>query len=86
MAHFSVGVNNDDTQQLLKSAFDQSQFARSENLSLVETSNITDLHSADKSKRLCHASISLNNASNAQIRYQLEPRDDGKFLLTFEAE
>jgi hypothetical protein len=77
---------DEDTQKLLKSAFDESQVARSENLSLVEASNISEVSGADKSKRVCRAQISLNNAANAQIRYQLEPRKDGQVLLSFEVE
>lgn len=71
------------TQKLLKSAFDQSQLARSESLSLVEASHVTDLNSTDKNKRLCRAQISLNNAQDVYVRYQLEPREGGKVLLTF---
>ncbi|CAG9183225.1 lysozyme inhibitor LprI family protein [Cupriavidus pinatubonensis] len=78
--------SGEGTQKLLKDAFDQSQLARSENLSLVEASQITDLSSADKTKRLCRAQISLNNAENVFVRYQLEPRDGGKVLLTFGVE
>lgn len=73
-----------DTQKLLKEAFDGSQLARTENLSLVEATRITHTKDEGKTKRMCSAQISLNNAQNASIRYELESRPDGKVMLTFE--
>jgi uncharacterized protein YecT (DUF1311 family) len=79
-----LSCDSQDTQKLLKEAFDGSQLARTENLSLVEATRITHIKDDGKTKRMCSAQISLNNAQNAPIRYELESRPDGKVMLTFE--
>lgn len=75
--------DSQDTQKLLKDAFDGSQLARTENLSMVEATRITHIKDDGRTKRMCSAQISLNNAQNAPVRYELESRPDGKVMLTF---
>jgi uncharacterized protein YecT (DUF1311 family) len=77
--------NAEETQKLLKDAFDQSQFARNENLSLVEVTNITDTTGANKTKRMCTGTITMNNTETGPIKYELEAREGGKVMLTVEA-
>lgn len=76
--------NSQDSQKFLKDAFDQSQLARTENLSMVEVTNITDASGTDVAKRRCAGVITLNNTETAPIRYEFEARDDGKVMVRFE--
>jgi hypothetical protein len=69
-----------DTQKLLQQAFDGSQFARTENLSLVEASDIKELPSSNRSVRVCQAQVSLNNASNSHVTYDMERHGDNVLL------
>lgn len=74
-----------DTQKLLQQAFDGSQFARAENLSLIEASDIKELPGSNRSIRACQALVSLNNASNARVTYKMVRHGDN-VLLTVHAD
>ncbi|ABD70757.1 hypothetical protein Rfer_3047 [Rhodoferax ferrireducens T118] len=69
----------------LQKAFDQSQFARSINLSAILVSDVTEQSRDAKSGELsCRATITLNTTKKAPVSYKIQQSPDGHFLLTFE--
>lgn len=69
----------------LKGAFDQSQFARTLNLSAIDINDITEKNRDDKAGTLsCRATITMNTTKKVPVSYKIEQHNDGKFLLTFE--
>ena len=69
----------------LQKAFDQSQFARSINLSGILVSDVTEQSRDAKSGELsCRATITLNTTKKAPVSYKIQLSPDGHFLLTFE--
>lgn len=69
----------------LQKAFDQSQFARTMNLSAILISEATEQSREAKSGALsCRASLTLNTTKKALVSYKMELGQNGKFLLTFE--
>lgn len=68
----------------LREAFNQSQVARAENLSVIEIQNVTEIQPSTKERRSCAATITLNNASKIDVAFVLEKRTSGRFMLTFE--
>lgn len=69
----------------LEKAFDQSQFARTLNLSAVLVSAVKEQGRDPKSGELsCRATLTLNNTQKASVLYKIQPRPGGKFLLSFE--
>jgi len=69
----------------LQKAFDQSQFARSMNLSAILVSDATEQSRDEKSGELsCRAIIMLNTTKKAPVSYKIQLSPDGHFLLTFE--
>lgn len=69
----------------LKGAFDQSQFARTLNLSAIDINDITEKNRDDKAGTLsCRAAITMNTTKKVPVSYKIEQHNDGKFLLTFE--
>ena len=69
----------------LQKAFDQSQFARSMNLSAILVSDVTEQSRDAKSGELsCRATITLNTTKKAPVSYKIQQSPDGHFLLTFE--
>lgn len=69
----------------LKNAFDQSQFARTMNLSAIEVSATREntFDSLNKT-RTCSGAISMNNTEKANVDFKVESRTNEQFLLTFE--
>lgn len=69
----------------LKNAFDQSQFARTLNLSMIEISAPQETAFDSKSKiRTCSGIITMNSAEKVDVEFKLEGRADGQYMLTFE--
>lgn len=69
----------------LQKAFDQSQFARTMNLSAIQISDATEKNRDPKSGELsCRATITLNTANKVLVAYKMEQGQKGNFLLTFE--
>ena len=69
----------------LQKAFDQSQFARTINLSAILVSDVTEQSRDEKSGELsCRATITLNTTKKAPVSYKIQLSPDGHFLLTFE--
>lgn len=74
-------------QDTLKEAFDQSQFARSLNLSVVEIANSKETSfDKDAKMRVCTAKITMNNTTDVNVEYKIEGRENGQFMLTFETQ
>lgn len=72
-------------QDTLQRAFDQSQFARSMNLSAILVSDVKEQSRDAKTDVLvCRATITLNTTRKAPVSYKMEQTAGGKFLLTFE--
>lgn len=71
----------------LQKSFDQSQVARTQNLSAVEVIGSRETK-YDKTKgiRICTASLSVNNTAipNLSVVFELEKREGGQFMLTFQ--
>ncbi|MDD5029774.1 MAG: SHOCT domain-containing protein [Rhodoferax sp.] len=69
----------------LQRAFDQSQFARTMNLSAVLISDVKEQSREAKTDALvCRATITLNTTRKAPVSYRVEQTSDGQFLLTFQ--
>lgn len=69
----------------LQKAFDQSQFARTLNLSAILVSDVTEKSRDAKSgEPSCRATITLNTTKKAPVSYKIQQSPDGHFLLTFE--
>lgn len=69
----------------LQKAFDQSQFARTMNLSAILISDAAEKSRDAKSGALsCRATVTLNTTEKAPVSYQMEHGKNGSFLLTFE--
>lgn len=69
--------------ETLTTAFNNAQFARQLSLSVVEIRQITE-EGQRGGGRSCRGQLTLNNTEQVSVRYLLESRDDGSFLLTFE--
>lgn len=70
----------------LTKAFDSSQFARSLNLSVVDITESTERGGSTKKQMLCRANIVMNNGNAASVHFQMDLRDDGQFLLSFQVQ
>ena len=73
-----------EAETTLRDAFNQSQFARTDNLSAVEIQEARSTAGSQKQRVNCTAKLLLNNLANAEVAYAMEPRSDGTFMLTFE--
>lgn len=83
--HSKLKCDTDNAKTTLKAAFDQSQFARTLNLSAIDISDVTEKSHDDKAGELsCRANIMLNTTKKVPVSYKIEQHKDGKFLLTFE--
>lgn len=74
---------SDEAQQTLQSAFDESQFARQQSLSIVDIISPSE-KSYDGRLRTCQAQAELNNGETLQLQFTLEPRGAGDFMLRYE--
>lgn len=73
------------TKDTLKNAFDQSQFARTLNLSMIEISAPQENAFDSKSRiRTCSGIITMNNTEKVDAKFNIEGRTDGQFMLTVE--
>ncbi|MDI1298785.1 hypothetical protein [Methylotenera sp.] len=69
----------------LKNAFDNAQFARTANLSAIEVTSIREIAFEPSNKtRVCFGTIVMNNTEKSGVKFKLEDRTDGQFMLTFE--
>lgn len=69
---------------LLRKSFDQSQFARTLNLSAVEVSAARELtFDSPNSTRKCFATVVMNNTDKMNLDFKMEKRTNG-IMLTFE--
>ena len=69
----------------LKQAFDQSQFARTMNLSAIETSRLQEERfNLETKSRECSGVITMNNTEKVNVMVNIAGRDNGRFMLTFE--
>lgn len=83
--HSKLKCDTGDAKTTLKGAFDQSQFARTLNLSAIDVNDITEKNRDDKTGTLsCRATITMNTTKKVPVSYKIEQHNDGKFLLTFE--
>jgi len=75
------------SKDLLTQSFDESQYARTRNLSAVEVTDISEQSvSNDQTERTCTATVQLNNAGTLDVEYDLRYREDsGDVLLEFRA-
>lgn len=71
--------------ETLAEAFNQSQFARSLNLSSIEVNGAKRISDSEKLKT-CSANIVLNNTNEVKVDYELELREGGNYMLTFEVQ
>ena len=76
---------SDAAKETLAEAFNQSQFARSLNLSSIEVNGAKRLSDSEKLKT-CSANIVLNNTNEVGVEYELELREGGEYMLTFEVQ
>ena len=70
----------------LSNAFDQSQFARSLNLSTVQVQGAKELAGSNETQRLCVARISMNNGNTVPVNFVMTKQQGGQFLLRFEVQ
>lgn len=71
----------------LKQAFDESQFARVQKLSAVSVTGMEEVRYDDQAgKRVCEATIKLNNTQSVDVRAELKKRSGGGYLLEFEVQ
>lgn len=69
----------------LKQAFDQSQFARTMNLSAIEASGLQEKRfNLDTKSRECSGVITMNNTKKANVNINIAGRGNSQFMLTFE--
>ena len=72
-----------NAKKTLSKAFDQSQFARTLNLSVVQISETKELPGSTEEQRKCNASVVMNNANTVSVDYRMDLRDNGQYLLEF---
>jgi hypothetical protein len=78
--------NTDAATQTLRNAFDQSQFALLQKVSLVEIDKPSEVSSdPQRGQRSCSVDGTLNNLEKVHITYEMEIRPDGKFFLKLES-
>lgn len=75
--------NSSEARETLVGAFNQSQFAKQHNLSVIELAQISELSASDN-LRTCQAQVTMNNTEKEWVTYKLEPRERGRFMLLFE--
>lgn len=69
----------------LTTAYDKSPYARTENLSVVEISNVRSLaYDSGGRVRSCSARITLNNNTSINVSYKMAARENNKFFLDFQ--
>jgi hypothetical protein len=77
--------NSTQAKDTLIKAFDQSQFARTLNLSAIEVSTPQENSFSVTSKtRSCSGILTMNNTEKVTVAFQMTDREDDKFMLTFE--
>jgi len=77
--------DSSDAKKTLMQAFDGSQFARTLNLSAIDVSKPTEAkYDANKKARECAALVKMNNTAEVGVKYSMERKEGGRFLLTFE--
>lgn len=84
---FETGLKCDSSssKKALKSAFDQSQFARTLNLSAVDITDVTEKSRNDTAGELmCHATVTMNTAKQVPVEYKIQVHKDGRFLIVFQ--
>jgi PBP1b-binding outer membrane lipoprotein LpoB len=72
--------NSDEAIKTLTDAFNEAQFARQENLSVVEVTDAKEISSSDRRVQ-CSAKVSTNSAENLLVNYHMDLRDDGTYML-----
>lgn len=83
--HSKLQCDSAAAKDTLQKAFDQSQFARTMNLSAIQISDATEQSRDAKSGGLsCRATMTLNTTKKAPVSYKMERGQNGSFLLTFE--
>lgn len=83
--HSKLQCDSAAAKDTLQKAFDQSQFARTMNLSAIVISDVTEQSRDAKSGALsCRASLTLNTTKKALVSYKMNQGQNGSFLLTFE--
>lgn len=73
--------SSSDAKTALTTAFNNAQFARQMHLSVVAIDQAVDKGLVDKTRQ-CEASLTLNNAETVLVRYGMERRPNGHFMLT----
>lgn len=68
----------------LTDAFNQSQFARSLNLSAIQISNPHEATGSSAQRRNCTAELKLNNGESAMTDFVMTLQENGQYMLEFE--
>ena len=70
-----------NAKKTLTEAFDQSQFARTLNLSVVQISEAKELTGSTEKQKNCNAQITMNNGNTVSVDYKMNLQDKGRFIL-----
>ncbi len=75
--------DSSNAKETLERAFNDSQFARAMYLSVVDISGARERFSSPERKE-CTAYVLMNNAREVQVEYEMDLKENGKYILTFE--
>ena len=78
--------DSSNAKNTLTDAFDQSQFARSLNLSAVQISEAKEIAGSTEKQRNCNSKIAMNNTETVSVDYKMNLQDNGGFMLEFKVQ
>lgn len=91
-----VTCDSGNAKDTLRQAFDQSQVARQNNVSAIEVSEASELeyrdtliyapeapHIRPAHIRVCKANVTMNNTQVLKLKFRMEYRSDGTYMLVF---
>jgi len=75
--------DNSEVISALRDAYNQSQFAQTLNLSVIDVKKPIEASISSSEKMYCITTLILNNATEIGVEFSMESKDQNKFLLLF---
>jgi hypothetical protein len=72
-----VKCDSDNARETLKIAFNDNQYAKSNNITFVDLTDISETGYEPDKVRSCHGSLKLSDQQVHSVDYQLEAKQDG---------
>ena len=77
------GCDSSSAKQTLEKAMNEAQWARALYLSVVDVSSARERSGSEK-RRECTADVLMNNLSEVQVKYTMDLKEGGQYILKLE--